>query len=130
MHLSRLKFLMVALLALLQCVLPLIHGHADAREAPGTHHVHFHADEFSPELPSASATPEFTMPGERSPAIGVSQEFKRDSFLLPIIGFIVAVFVAAALASRHVFFPRTRSTLIATRLRTRPPATAPPFLAA
>jgi len=128
MHLKRLKFLVVALVALLQCALPLIHAHA--HETPGTHHVHIHGDELGAAVPAPAATPEIKVPATASPAIGVSQEFKRDTSLLPVIGFLVAVFLAAAFIGRTVLFPRKQRAALAAPLHSRPPATAPPARAA
>jgi hypothetical protein len=133
---NRFKFPLVVLIALLQCLAPLIHAHvlghddAAAYDAPGRFHAHIHADEFAPALLSAPAAPAFTSQGDESPAIGVSQEFKQDHFLLPILGLMVAVFLLAAACPQALVFPRiVRSAARAASYR-RPPATAPPARAA
>lgn len=126
MVLPRIKFLVVVFVALLQCFAPLIHAHAHAHEVPGNYHVHFHA----PELDAASepsATPEATVPDSTSAAIGVSQEFKRDFFLLPILGLIVVAFLLTAVVSRHVPSLRRQPTANRTLPHSHPPATAPPI---
>lgn len=134
MRLNHFKFLLVALLALLQCLAPLIHGHlgghADAHEGIGEFYAHFHADEFNTALASASDTPAFTAASDETPAIGVSQEFRQDNFLLPILGFVVAVFLVAVSRKRPAVFPRVLRTAIRTVFHSRPPATAPPARAA
>ncbi len=130
------KFLLVGLLALLQCLAPLIHGHmlghddAAAYEAPGRFYAHIHADEFAPELLSAAAAPAFTLQADESPAIGVSQEFKQDNFLLPILGFFVALFLLAATRPQAFLAPRLFRPLVRAVPYRRPPATAPPVPAA
>ena len=128
MQFSRFKFLVIAFVALLQCFVPLIHAHA--HDAGGQNHVHFHADAFSPQLLTAAATPEFTAPADASPAIGVSQEFKRDGFLLPVLGLMVVMFLAAAGVTRVAFPPRKQHVVLRTPFHGRPPATAPPKRAA
>lgn len=121
---NSLKFLVVAFVALLQCCLPLIHGHAHAHEMPGPHHVHIHGDGLG--MAGSAAMPEIKAPGDYSPAIGVSEEFKRDFFLLPVPGIIAILFLAAAGQSRRALQPRDAHGCVATPLHGRPPATAPP----
>lgn len=128
--------MLVALLAMLQCLAPLIHGHIlghdgeAAHKVPARFYAHIHADEFAPELPGTSAMPAFTTSADESPAIGVSQEFKQDHFLLPVLGFLVAVLLLAATWGRGCVLPRKPCPAIRTTLHSRPPATAPPVRAA
>jgi hypothetical protein len=126
MVLPRIKFLVVALVALLQCFAPLIHAHAHAHEVPGNYHVHFHAPELDAGASEPSATPEATVPDSTSAAIGVSQEFKRDFVLLPILGLIVVAFLLAAVVRRHTPSLRRQRAAKRTLLHSHPPATAPP----
>ena len=124
MFLSRIKFIVVACVALLQCFVPLIHAHA--HEVPGKYHVHIHADELDTAQRAPGAMPEMNAPDSASMAIGVSQEFKRDFFLLPILGLIVVVFLLAAVVGRHVFSRRLSCAAKGISAHSRPPATAPP----
>lgn len=136
MQSTRLKFPLVAFLALLQCLVPLIHGHlggqsgAHAHEGPGGVYAHVHADEFNPERLSASGKPALTAASDEAPAIGVSQEFKRDHFVLPILGCIVAIFLVAAFRGRTAVFRRAVRPMFRMVFHSRPPATAPPARAA
>jgi small neutral amino acid transporter SnatA (MarC family) len=126
----RFKFLVVAFVALLQCFAPLIHAHAHAHGVPGDHHVHIHASELDALAPAPSATPEATVPDSTSTAIGVSQEFKRDFILLPVLGLIVVAFLLAAVVSRRIPSPHRHCAVKRTLPHSRPPATAPPVWAA
>lgn len=125
MRFLRIRFIIVACIALLQCFAPLIHAHA--HEVPGEAHVHIHADELDIPAQAPGATPRIKAPDSTSTAIGVSQEFKRDFFLLPILGLIVVAFLLADVVSRHVPSLRRQPAPKRTLPHSHPPATAPPI---
>jgi hypothetical protein len=128
MRARSLKVFILALVTFLQCLSPLIHAHA--REASATGHAHFHLDDLALADHASAAGVVIAPAGHHSAAIGVSQEFKRDFPLLPVVVFVALLFFAAG-APRRVRPLRTeRSGFVAAPLHSRPPATAPPVRAA
>ena len=119
---SWLKFLVVLLVASLQCFAPLIHAHTHG--VPANHDIHMHGDEAGMIVDGA---PSFHVVGaeqHHGPAIGVAKEFKRDytlpSFDVPALGRLVALPHTAA------FIPDFRRSFSAPGIRfTRPSAQAP-----
>lgn len=89
------KFLVVVLVATLQCVSPLIHAHADI--VPGNHDIHLHNDETY-AVPSVQA---FDADHRHGQTIGVAKEYKRD-YTLPF--FDAAVLARSAIRSQAVSF--------------------------
>lgn len=125
---SRLKFLVVALVALLQCFAPLIHGHANAHELDGVSHVHLHGDvvEVIEQVPGA--TPAVDKAHDHTPAIGVAKEFKRDGFFTLLIQAVLigSALILLAVAARAGFHSRGHRREPKASPHAHPPATAPP----
>lgn len=124
---ARPRILLVAFIALLQCFVPLIHAHAHEM---GPSHIHSHVFEPNAGKHAHSASSEIKASTSTSAAIGVSSEYKRERFLLPIIGAIAAVFLAAVATKRRIYFSPARRPAVRSLFHNRPPATAPPVLAA
>ena len=112
------KFLVVVLVASLQCFAPLIHAHTNG--VPSDHDIHTHGEETG-AVPSVQA---LDVDQHHGQAIGVAKEFKRDytlpffdaAVLVPAISLPQAVSLAPDLL--HSFAaPYTRFT--------RPSAQAP-----
>jgi hypothetical protein len=122
----RIKVVIVACIALLQCLVPLIHAHA---HEVGKYHVHIHVDELNASAePGGMST--IKAPDGESAAIGVTQEFKRDFFWLPILGALVLLFLLSVLPGRYIL-PALRSRPSnPSSPHHRPPATAPPVRSA
>ena len=118
-----LKMLIVTCIALLQCLVPLIHAHA--HEVAGMQHVHIHLEGLGAGAQPA-ANQAIQASDVESAAIGVTQEFKRDHFLLPILGAAVAIILLVALVSRSTLPPFRAWRGNPSPLYCRPPATAPP----
>lgn len=87
------KFLLVLLVASLQCVAPLIHAHTNA--APGNHDIHTHGEETS----AAASIQALDADHHHSQAIGVAKEYKRD-YTLPF--FDAAVLIPAISFSQTI----------------------------
>ena len=66
------KFLVVLLVASLQCVAPLIHAHTNG--VPGTHDIHSHGEETG----AAANIQVLDVDQHHGQAIGVAKEYKRD----------------------------------------------------
>jgi len=88
------KFLVVLLVATLQCVAPLIHAHTNG--VPGNHDIHTHGEEAS-AVPSVQA---LEVDQHHGQAIGVAKEYKRD-YTLP--------FFDAAVSAPAISLPQTVS---------------------
>lgn len=88
------KFLVILLVASLQCFAPLIHAHTNA--APGSHDIHTHGEETG----AAASVQALDADHHHGQAIGVAKEYKRD-FTLPF--FDAAVLIPA------ISFPQTVS---------------------
>ncbi|MDP1680368.1 MAG: hypothetical protein Q8L39_01145 [Burkholderiales bacterium] len=112
------KFLVVVLVASLQCVAPLIHAHTNG--VPGHHDTHM-LDEEKGAVASVQA---LDVDHHHGQSIGVAKEYKRDSTLL---------FFDAAVLAPSISLPQTVSlapdlwrSFAAPGIRfTRPSAQAP-----
>lgn len=78
---SRNRFLVLFLLALLQCFAPLLHAHAHGISVEGK--VHIHGEGEVPVLASPihehPALPSFMADHDEAPVIAMAQEFRQDS---------------------------------------------------
>lgn len=82
------KYFLVLLLALLQCLMPLLHAHAGGLHASSHVHVHFEGISLHPP----AQVPEFSVDLSEMPAVCAASEFKRD----PMGEEVVASVAAAA----------------------------------
>lgn len=87
------KFLVILLVASLQCFAPLIHAHTNS--TPHDHVIHVHSDATS----ASAAIDVVDVDHQHGEAIGVAKEYKRDYSLL--------LFAAALLAAMWAL-PATR----------------------
>ena len=112
------KFLLVALLACLQCVAPLIHAHTNGLQ---DHHDTYITVQETDDAAYAHA---FEADHDHGQAIGVAKEFKRD-YILPF--FDVARFSVYAPPPQIVLLAPDlwRSVTVPFPRFTRPPARAP-----
>jgi hypothetical protein len=69
------KYFLVLLLALLQCLMPLLHAHAGGLHVSS--HVHMHIEGINLHHPAQA--PEFTVDLSELPVVCAASEFKRDS---------------------------------------------------
>ena len=125
---SRLIYPLIAVLALLQGVQPLLHAHVGAA-APGHARIHFHALPISIDT-DGTGTASMSKAGEPdSPSITPAEEYRRHEQLLPstatpaVAGRLVVAVLghgAAALA------PAPASAQVAVARNILPPALAPP----
>ncbi|MBT9613524.1 MAG: hypothetical protein IV108_09710 [Burkholderiales bacterium] len=76
------KFLVVVLVAGLQCFAPLIHAHTNG--VPGDHDIHAHGEETG----AAASVQALDVDHHHGQAIGVAKEYKRD-YTLPLSGVAV-----------------------------------------
>jgi hypothetical protein len=88
------KFLVVVLVACLQCVAPLIHAHTSG--VPGHHDTHTHGEETS----AAASVQALDVDHHHGQSIGVAKEYKRDYTLL---------FFDAAVSAVYTPLPQTVS---------------------
>jgi len=128
---SRNKFVLILLLALLQCFAPLLHAHTHASFATNGVHI----DGMDELAVADSGKPAFTEEGGHdAPAITMAQEYRQDGTIaLPDVD--LAVLAAPALSLSTVFF---RMPFLAVSLATllpggplvhsRPFSQAPPHL--
>ena len=112
------KFLVVMLVASLQCFAPLLHAHTNG--VPGNHDIHTHGEETS----TAASVQVLDADHHHGQAIGVAKEFKRD-YTLPF--FDAAVLVPALSLPQTVSLaPDSWRSFAAPGIRfTRPAAQAP-----
>ncbi len=127
MIINRIKTLLIACIALLQCLLPLVHAHAhEAGHDPQHAHMHLHVfnlDTGAREIHSESELKASTgIPG----TVGVASEYKRELSLLPIVAANGVIFPVAARQGWRPIFPPVQHPHARNPCRTRPPATAPP----
>jgi hypothetical protein len=78
---GRNRFIVLILLALLQCFAPLLHAHAHGISVEGK--VHMHGEGEAPVLASSiheySGLPSFVADRDESPVIAMAQEYRHDS---------------------------------------------------
>ncbi|MDP2782962.1 MAG: hypothetical protein Q8O38_00010 [Sulfurimicrobium sp.] len=78
---GRNRFLVLILLALLQCFAPLLHAHTHGISVEGK--VHMHGEGEAPVLASPireySGLPSFVADRDESPVIAMAQEYRHDS---------------------------------------------------
>lgn len=115
-------------LALIQCLVPLLHAHADGLNAAS--HVHMQFDPSTPFAPHVRHADEFRAVTGHSAVIGAVVEFRRDS---PIDGFDAIPLAALPLPVAYpasggvpAFFSRLPFRFV---LCIPPPAQAPPISA-
>jgi len=119
---SWLKFLVVLLVASLQCVAPLIHAHT--HEAPTGHDIHMHGDETGMVADGAPSLHVVGAEQHHGPTIGVAKEYKRD-YTLPFFD-VSALGQLLALPYPVAFVSDFRRSFSAPGIRfTRPSAQAP-----
>lgn len=119
------KFLVVALVAGLQCFAPVIHAHAHEHESPANHDIHFHGDETGVVAGAAPDVQVIGVARQHGPAIGVAKEYKRDNTLPSFDTPLPARFVA--LPQTFSPHPDAWRFFLAPGVRfTRPSAQAPP----
>lgn len=68
-------YFLILLLALLQCLTPLLHAHAGGLHASS--HVHLHVSGLTVQQPAHG--PEFSVDLSELPAVCAASEYKRDS---------------------------------------------------
>ncbi|MHB9118665.1 MAG: hypothetical protein ACYC2R_10365 [Burkholderiales bacterium] len=122
---SRLKIFLIQLLVLLQCLVPLLHAHAQGLSIESG--IHFHVDlPLQVSLP-VDKTQCDAITAVDAPAIGVTQELKRDQLLL--LGNAIAVPVQlspiqGALLSINFILPS--ESAYSSCFSPLPPSRAPP----
>ena len=117
------KFLVVTLIAGLQCFAPLIHAHT--RGVPADHDIHFHGDETGVVAGAAPDVQVIGVAQQHGPAIGVAKEYKRDNTLPSFDTPLLSRFVA--LPQTFSLHPDVWRLFLAPGVRfTRPSAQAPP----
>ena len=79
MSTSRNKFVLLLLLALLQCFAPLLHAHTHAHTHGLSEASGVHIDGVDEMFAADSGTPVLTAERENSPAIAMAQEYRQDS---------------------------------------------------
>ncbi len=120
-----------ALIALLQCFVPLIHAHAhEVDHEPQHAHLHLHVFNLDTGADEAHAESELKASTSLPSTVGVASEYKREPTLLPIIATTGVVFPAAAHRAWRPVLPSVQHPPAGMPYRAKPPATAPPALAA
>lgn len=104
---SRLKVFLIQLLVLLQCLVPLLHAHAQGVSIESG--IHIHVDYLPLVLPLVDKSKCDAITVVDAPAIGITQEIKRDQLLL--LGDVTAAPVlewpdSEALLSENFVFPK------------------------
>ena len=121
------KFLVLTLVACLQCFAPLIHAHTHG--VPASHDIHFHGDETGFVAGPVSNVQVIGVAQQHGPAIGVAKEYKRG-YMLPSFD-VSALGRLVALPHTVLFVPDFRRAFFAPGIRfTRPSAQAPPSVSA
>jgi hypothetical protein len=116
------SMLLVWLLALLQCLVPFLHAHADGLHASGDTHIHFDALNTGAQ----QAHSEFRVDLGDTPSVSAPSEFKRDQlFSGDDVGVAIApIFQPATLATAHLHV--APSSYHPAFQKLIPPAQAPP----
>lgn len=128
MFTSRNKFVLLLLLALLQCFAPLLHAHAHGSAVVSGVHI-----DGMDELHAAdSGTPVLTAERENSPAIAMAQEYRQDSTIaLSGADQPVPAALASSLSTAFFRLPFLASTVVTVLpggplIYSRPFSQAPP----
>lgn len=129
MMLARIRPLLIAWIALLQCFVPLLHAHAH-EASPGPRHVHIHILDLDTEAHAAHGGHEFKVASAHAASIGLAGEDKGKRSLQPVIAAAATASPAAAQPVPRKAFRPAQHAPASNGLHARPPATAPPSLAA
>lgn len=119
MSTSRNKFVLLLLLALLQCFAPLLHAHAHAHGIGGASGMHL--DGVDELLVAVSGKPAFLADRNDAPAIAMVQEYRQNR-AISLHGVDQPVLAASALSVSTVFF---QLPFLATSVVTALPGGAP-----
>lgn len=101
---NRNTFVLIVLLALLQCFAPLLHAHTLGGGHDGGVHLYDVAELHSGGFDSGN-TPVFSAHGDESPAIGMAQEYRQDGAMLLFDVAQPVLLQSPPLASRQESFP-------------------------
>lgn len=126
---ARTRILLIACIALLQCLVPLIHAHAHEVDH-GPQHVHLHLFDLDAGAQAPHTASESKVSASLPGTVSVVGECKHELPFEPVLVASAMAFPALAHEGLRPVFPPTRHTPARGRFHSRPPATAPPRLAA